>query len=120
MTATISPMESHIRLPVMKLPGIRFNPCPANTPPMITAIKPMVMRAMRPKLLFTLLNLPLTSSRSSESALDQGCSRVPVAIRTLRPVLSTDIWAAIAHASSEEMCTADFDRGCVRELRHAR
>ena len=46
-TATISPMESHIRLPVMKLPGIRFIPCPANTPPMITAIKPMVMRAMR-------------------------------------------------------------------------
>jgi hypothetical protein len=67
-------MESHIRLPVMKLPGIRFIPCPANTPPMITAIKPMVMRAMRPKLLFTLPNLPLTSSRLSESALAQGCT----------------------------------------------
>ena len=25
MTATTSPMESHMRLPVMKLPGIRFD-----------------------------------------------------------------------------------------------
>ena len=58
-TATISPMKSHIRLPVMKLPGIRFIPCPAKTPPIITAITPMVIRAMRPTLLFTLPNVPL-------------------------------------------------------------
>jgi hypothetical protein len=71
-TATISPMERHIRLPVMKLPGIRFNPYPANTPPMTTAITPMVTRAMRPKLLFTLPNLPLTTSRSRPRANDIG------------------------------------------------
>ena len=61
--ATISPMANHIRLPVMKLPGIRFNPCPANTPPMITAITPMVMKAMRPRLLFTVPNIPSTTPR---------------------------------------------------------
>ncbi len=72
MPATISPTVSHIRLPVMKLPGIRFIPCPANTPPMITAIKPMAMRAMRPTLLFTLPSLLLTASCSWETALRSG------------------------------------------------
>jgi hypothetical protein len=42
----------------MVLPGIRFNPWPANTPPMITATTPMTMRTMRPDLLLMPLNLP--------------------------------------------------------------
>ena len=60
--AMMSPMESHMRLPVMKLPGIRFMPCPANTPPKIKAITPTVIRAMRPVRLVTSPKLPSIDS----------------------------------------------------------
>lgn len=62
--ARMSPIESHIRLPVMKLPGIRFRPCPAQTPPRIRAITPTVIRAMRPLRLVTSTNLPLPTHPS--------------------------------------------------------
>jgi len=51
MMASTSPMESHILLPVMKLPGIRFMPCPVQTPPRIRAITPTVIKVSRLKLL---------------------------------------------------------------------
>ena len=41
-------MESHIVLPVMKLPGIRFRPCPVQIPPITRAIAPTVIKVMRP------------------------------------------------------------------------
>ena len=73
-TARTSPMESHILLPVMKLPGIRFMPCPANTPPMIRAITPTRIRAMRPVRLVTSPNLPSTGSGRRS---DNGPIRLP-------------------------------------------
>ena len=75
--AMMSPMESHMRLPVMKLPGIRFMPCPANTPPRIRAITPRVIRAMRPVRLVTSPNLPSTDSWRRSTA-----PRVSVRYRT--------------------------------------
>lgn len=67
-TAITDPMESHMRLPVMKLPGIRFMPCPANTPPRIRTITPTVIRAMRPIRLVMYPNLPSTGSRRRSNA----------------------------------------------------
>ncbi len=61
--AMMSPMANHMRLPVMKLPGIRFMPCPANTPPRIRAITPTVIRAIRPVRLVTSVNLPRPTLR---------------------------------------------------------
>lgn len=50
-------MESHILLPVMKLPGIRFMPCPVQTPPRIRAITPTVIKVSRLKLLLMSLKI---------------------------------------------------------------
>ena len=89
-TARTSPMESHILLPVMKLPGIRFMPCPANTPPMIRAITPTRIRAMRPVRLVTSPNLPSTSSgrRSDNGPIrllrHSGRSESSVVVRRVR------------------------------------
>lgn len=80
-------MESHILLPVMKLPGIRFMPCPVQTPPRIRAITPTVIKVSRLKLLLMSLKIlgPADLSPGAVPAREVGQNAVSGR-------LATDYW----------------------------
>ena len=48
----------------MKLPGMKFRPCSTQTPPTSRAIRPTVIRVLRPTRLFTGSKLPAKDPQS--------------------------------------------------------
>ena len=71
-TATMIPSTSHFVSPLMKLPGIRFRPCPIQTAPTATAISPTVMSVVRAMPLFivaTLRRMNLGPARATLSGV---------------------------------------------------
>jgi hypothetical protein len=55
---------NHFWSPLMKLPGIKFRPWRTQTPPTSRAIRPTVIRVLRPTRLFTEFKLPAKDSQS--------------------------------------------------------
>lgn len=79
MIATMSPITNHLVSPVMKLPGIRFSPCPTQIAPTTRATAPTVIRALRPTPLFMMSKLPASASvRCSGVGLPGGSATASV------------------------------------------